>query len=120
MNSPRLILLGVIALLASAAQGQAIRIAVPEDVPLPDSAVTRAAILADYHMWRLAGLHDFHRREATPDSDSLLYRQAEARYARLRASPQFDALVTELAQRPSARVLAERARPDVVGLSPAR
>lgn len=120
MTSSKLILMGTLALLAGAAQAQAIRITVPDDVPLPVSTVTRAEVLADFHIWRLAGLHALNQGDAGPDTQSLQYRKAEAKYAYLRASPQFATLVAELSQRPSATVLAQRARADGVSLSLAK
>jgi hypothetical protein len=120
MTSLKLTLIGTLALLATAAQAQAIRITVPDDVPLPASTVTRAEVLADHHIWRLAGLQALNQGDAGPDTHSLQYRKAEAKYAWLRASPQFATLVAELSQRPSATVLAQRARTDGVGLSLAK
>ncbi len=96
------------ALIASAAQAQTIRIDVPDDIPVPTSTLTRAEVIADYHIWRLAGLQELNRGEATPDTDSFEYRRAQARYAWLRASPQFAVLVAELSRQPNAIVLASR------------
>jgi hypothetical protein len=117
MKSTKPILVTALVLLAGLAQAQAIRITVPDDVPPPVSNTTRAEVIADFHMWRLAGLHALHRGEASPDTTSLEYQKAEAKYAWLRASPQFATLVAELSQRPLATVVAQRARADAVELS---
>ena len=109
MNFTKLILLSVASLiLMTAAHAQVIRIAVPDEVPLPASTVTRAEVLAQLHMWRLSGLQDLDRGEAGPDFTSLQYRKAEAKYAWLLASPQYGELVAELSRRPNATVLAQR------------
>lgn len=93
-------------LLAGVAHAQAIRITVPKEVPLPVSTVTRAEVLADYHVWRLAGLQVLNQGDISPNTESGEYRQALAKYAYLRASAEFPALVAELARRPNATVLA--------------
>lgn len=95
-------------LIAGAAQAQVIRIDVPDDIPVVESTLTRAEVLADYYIWRLAGLQELNRGEATPNTESLEYRRAQARYEYLRASPQFAALVTELSRRPNAMVVATK------------
>lgn len=109
MNALKLTSLAVLALAAGVAQAQAIRIAVPDDVALPMSMLTRAEVLADFHLWRLAGLQDLNRGDAGPELESPEYRRAQAKYAFLRASPQYAALVEELSRRPNATVLAGKA-----------
>jgi hypothetical protein len=109
MSPTKLILISAAsALLMTAAQAQAIRISVPDEVTLPASTVSRAEVLAQLHMWRLSGLADLNRGEGSPDTYSLEYRKAEAKYAWLVASPQYPALVAELSRRPHATVLAQR------------
>lgn len=98
----------VVALCASVAQAQVIKITVPDDLPLPASSVTRAEVIANFHMWRLSGMQELHRGERTPDTNSLEYRKAQAKYEWLLASPQFAALVAELTQRPFATVQASK------------
>jgi hypothetical protein len=117
MNISKLTSIAVLTLLAGVAQAQAFRFAVPDDVPLPVSTVTRAEVLADYHIWRLAGLQALNRGEAGPDIESLEYRKAQAKYAWLRASPQFAVLVAELSQRPNATVLASKVAVDAFASS---
>lgn len=95
-------------LISGVAQAQVIRINVPDDIPVPQSTLTRAEVIADYHMWRLAGLQELNRGEATPDTESYEYRRAVARYTWLRASPQFAQLVAELSRQPNAIVLASK------------
>lgn len=109
MNTSKLTSFAVLALAAGLAQAQAFSITVPDDVPLPVSTVTRAEVLADYHLWRLAGLQALNRGDKGPDLESLEYRRAQAKYAWLRASPQYLALVEELSRRPGATVLAGKA-----------
>jgi hypothetical protein len=59
--------------------------------------LTRAEVLADLQIWQRAGLDRFGRGEASPDVHSPEYRRAFARYAALRASPEFAALVKSIA-----------------------
>jgi hypothetical protein len=94
----------LLAVAAGAAHAQAIRISVPDDIPMPGSALTRAEVLADFHLWRLAGLQELNRGDRQPDTESPAYRRAEATYAWLRASPQYAILVDELSRRPHATV----------------
>ena len=96
-------------LLVGIAQAQTIRITVPNEVPLPVSTVTRAEVVADYHLSRLAGLQALNQGDRGPEFGSSEYRQAQAKYAWLRASPQYTALVAELAGRPNAIVVAQDA-----------
>jgi hypothetical protein len=107
--SSRLTTLAALLLLAGAARAQAIHINVPDEVALPASTLSRAEVLADYHLWRLAGLQALEAGDRGPDTESQAYRQAQAKYALLRASPQYPALVAELSRRPGANVLAQRA-----------
>ncbi|WP_425258939.1 hypothetical protein ACPOLB_25880 [Rubrivivax sp. RP6-9] len=99
-----------IALLAGVAQAQTqtITIKVPDDIPLPVSKVARAEVLADLHMWRLAGLQELNRGEGSTDFHAPEYRKAQARYEWLIASPQYATLVAELSQRSHAAVHASR------------
>ena len=92
--------------LAAAAQAQGIRISVPDDVVLPVSTLTRAEVIADYHLWRLAGLQALNQGDRGPDTESVQYRQAQAKYQILRASAQYPTLVAEISRNPSATVLA--------------
>ncbi|WP_425259991.1 hypothetical protein ACPOLB_03920 [Rubrivivax sp. RP6-9] len=118
MSPTKLILITASSLLLmTAAHAQTIRISVPDEVPIPASTVSRAEVLAQLHMWRLSGLADLHRGEGSPDSYSLEYRKAEAKYAWLVASPQYPMLVAELSRRPHATVLAQRRGANGQGLS---
>jgi hypothetical protein len=84
---------------------------VPTDIEPPSSRVTQAEVLADFHLWRLAGLHDLHKNERSPDTDSHAYRKAYATYLHLRNSPQYTGLVEELQKNPNATVVATGAKP---------
>jgi hypothetical protein len=61
------------------------------------------------HLWRLSGLQAVEQGDRGPDTESPAYRQAQAKFAWLRASPQFADLVAELSRRPGATVVAKRA-----------
>jgi hypothetical protein len=108
MNPSKLTSIAALLLLAGAAHAQAIRITVPDEVPLPVSTLSRAEVIADYHLWRLSGLQALNQGDRGPDTESPAYRQAQAKYAWLRASPQFPELVAELSRRPGTSVLAQR------------
>jgi hypothetical protein len=112
MNLAKPTSIAALLLLAGAAQAQAIRITVPDEVPLPVSTLSRAEVVAEYHLWRLSGLQALNQGEGSPDTESPAYRQAQAKFAWLRASPQFPALVAELSRRPGATVLEQRAEVD--------
>jgi hypothetical protein len=75
----------------------------PRGAMPPTSMVTRAEVLADLHMWRLAGMQEFTRNELMDRSDR--YQMALARYQALRASPQYTELVQKIQERPSAMVM---------------
>ena len=95
------------AMFAIPAGAEPIRIDVPRDVRPPQSTLTRAEVIVDFHMWRLAGLEELNRQgEGVADTNSYEYRRAFATYLQLRASPQFAKLVQELQQRPNASVVA--------------
>jgi hypothetical protein len=108
MKASKLTSVLAIALLSSVAQAQTITIKVPDDIPLPVSNVTRAEVLADFHMWRLASLQELNRGEGSTDFYAPEYRKAQARYEWLIVSPQYAALVAELSQRSHAMVHARR------------
>jgi hypothetical protein len=108
MNPSKLTSIAALLLLAGAARAQVIHINVPDDVPLPASTLSRAEVLAEYHLWRLAGLQALEAGDRGSDFETPAYRQAQAKYEWLRASPQFPALVAELSRRPGATVLAQR------------
>ncbi len=50
---------------------------------------TRAEVRADLELWKRAGLDDFWRGEATPDTFSRGYRMAYAEYVRMRSGPEY-------------------------------
>ena len=64
--------------------------------PLPVSTLTRSEVLADLQIYRESGLADLDRGEAV-DWTSPAHARAEARYARLRASPYYATLVQRIA-----------------------
>ena len=105
MNISKFASIAAVTLLAGVAQAQSVRITVPDQVPVSASTLTRAEVLADFHIWRAAGLQDLNRGDATPDTQSLAYRQAQAKYESLHASPQFSALVDKLSRHPNAQVV---------------
>ncbi|WP_251779595.1 DUF4148 domain-containing protein [Caldimonas mangrovi] len=72
------------------------------------STLTRAEVLADLEIWRRSGLAAQGRGEASPDFFSEEYRQAHARYAAMKASPEFAALVQTIARERGETVLAGR------------
>jgi len=99
-----------LALGAGTAHAQTVQFHVPSDIEPTTSGLTRAEVVADYHIWRLAGLQDLSRGELSPDTSSYQYRKAYATYLHLRQSPQFAQLVSELQARPNAHVIAIPAR----------
>ncbi|RZU02944.1 DUF4148 domain-containing protein [Rivibacter subsaxonicus] len=62
-----------------------------------DKPLTRAEVMADLQIWRESGLADLQKSEDPTASFSAEYRQAQARYERMRASPQFAMLVAKFA-----------------------
>jgi hypothetical protein len=96
------------AVAATAVAAEPIRIDVPTNVEPEESGLTRAEVVADFHLWRLAGLHALNQGEQSADTTSYEYRRAYAIYAQLRASPQYAALVSQLRQNPHASVRASR------------
>lgn len=97
-----------LALVAGVAGAGPIHIEVPTNIEPTESGLTRAEVIADYHIWRVAGLQDLTRGEQSVDTNSYVYRKAYATYAHLRQSPQYAALVNELQRNPSANVVASR------------
>jgi hypothetical protein len=95
-------------LAAAAAHAGPLSIEVPANIEPTQSGLTRAEVIADYHMWRLAGLADLNRGEMGPDTNSYAYRKAYATYEYLRNSPQYTELVNELQAHPNANVVATR------------
>lgn len=87
----------------AAMAAEPIVIDVPRGAAPPVSTVTRAEVLADLHMWRLAGLQEFTRNELMDRSER--YQMALARYHALRASTQYTELVQKIQERPSAMVM---------------
>jgi hypothetical protein len=63
-----------------------------------ESTLTRAEVLADLQIWRESGLAALSRGEAGYNVFTLAYRQAQARYRALRASPRYAELVQRIAQ----------------------
>jgi hypothetical protein len=98
----------VLAVAASQAGAQPLQVDVPANVQPVQSGLTRAEVVADYHLWRLAGLQELTRGEQSADTNSYQYRKAFATYLHLRQSPQFAQLVSELENKPNARVAASR------------
>lgn len=95
-----------LAMTAGAVNAGPLYVEVPRNVEPAQSGLTRAEVIADFHLWRLAGLNDFSRGEASPDTNSYAYRKAYATYVQMRQSPQYAALVKELQANPNASVAA--------------
>ena len=95
------------ALAAGTAGATTIQVDVPKNVHQAESTLTRAEVIADHHMWRLAGLRDLDSNGDRPvDTNSVEYRSAYETYVQLRASPQFATLARQLQQSPNAVVIA--------------
>ena len=62
------------------------------------SEVTREEVLAELQLWRDSGLAALERGEVGTDIHSAEYQRAAAKYAALRASPQFGELVEQIAR----------------------
>jgi hypothetical protein len=97
-----------LAIAAGQVGAQSVQIQVPSNIEPVQSGLTRAEVIADYHLWRLAGLQDLTRGEQSVDTNSYQYRKAFATYQHLRQSPQFAELVRQLESKPNARVVASR------------
>jgi hypothetical protein len=69
--------------------------------------LTRAEVMADAQIWRESGLALLDAGEA-PDRDNVAYRQAQAKYDELRASPYFAALVQRFGAEPQRLALSGR------------
>jgi len=95
-------------LFAGAAKAAPIEVDIPNNIEAPASTLTRAEVIADLYVWRLAGLQEFYRSELSPDTGSDQYKSAAATYQVLRASPQFADLVHKLQENPGEAVLARR------------
>ena len=79
---------------------------IPASVVAPKSTLTRAQVLADFLVWRASGLDDLTRRgDSNVDIYSAEYKNAQARYAYLRASAQFAALVDQIERDGSAKII---------------
>lgn len=76
---------------------------VPRDATPPASTLTRAEVLADLHLWRVAGMQEFDRSALRDQGDR--YEKALARYKEMRASPQYAELVQKMRSRPNAIVI---------------
>jgi hypothetical protein len=95
-----------LAFAAGHAGAESLQIPVPANIEPVQSGLTRAEVIADYHMWRLAGLADLTRGEQSVDTNSYRYRKAYATYQHLRQSPRYAELVTQLQNSPNASVVA--------------
>ena len=102
------------AMFAGVAGASTIEIDVPQNVHAPKSTVTRAEVIADAHMWRLAGLQELNSGYLPVDNTSEQYQNAYATYVELRSSPQFAGLVRQLQQSPNAIVVARGSSVQVV------
>jgi len=99
--------IALVATLARAAEP--VVIDVPTNIqPIGGSGLTRAEVIANYHISQLAGLPDLTRGELGIDANSYAYRKAFATYVSLRESPQYAELVNELQRNPGLSVVAGR------------
>jgi hypothetical protein len=93
---------------AQTSKRETIKLYVPKDVALtataPSKATNRAEQKADILIWRASGLEALENGEQSPDTNSVQYRQAMAKYEYLRASPQFTTLVEQISQGNKPRV----------------
>jgi hypothetical protein len=71
--------------------------------------LSRAEVLADLEIWRSSGMAALDRGEASYDGFSPAYRRAQARYAELRDSPLYAALVQSFASRRGETLASTRA-----------
>lgn len=91
--------LALIASFAMNAMAQSEGTAATGQAPSP----SRAEVIADLHMWRQAGMHEFLYREGS-DPVAAGREAALARYEALRSSPAFVQLVQKLSARSRAAV----------------
>lgn len=92
------------ALVATAASAAPLQIVVPAEVSVPMSAQTHAEVVADFYVWRAAGLQQLTNGNESPDTQSVRYKQAWSKYQYLRKSPQFQTLVEQLMKDPNTKV----------------
>lgn len=102
-------LLQILALIAAAvstaASAKPYALDIPEELPMAaPMPVSHAAVIADFYVWRAAGLQSLSNDSDSVDYNSPAYRKAWARYQYLRNSPQFDALVDQIKRDPNTTV----------------
>lgn len=103
--------LSMAASLATGASFAQVTFDIPANLPATKPALTRAEVVADLVVWRASGLDNFTSQEVSlVDTSSADYVQAEAKYAYLRASPQFASLVDQIQRGGSARVAISQPR----------
>lgn len=78
--------------------------AADESAPAPAAEVSRAEVLADLVIWRESGMANLHSGESVSDPVRPDVLAAMERYAGLRASPQFAALVQRIARERGVKV----------------
>lgn len=91
-----------------AASAAPVEFDVPNNIQVPGSTLSRAEVIADLQVRRLAGLLDLDWGEASADTSSYQYKRAVATYQYLRTSPQFAVLVQKLQEDPNTTVVARR------------
>jgi hypothetical protein len=104
MKALNITLFALATLAGGVAAADPIQIAVPRDAVPATSTLTRAEVIADFHVWRLAGMQEFSRQELQGYED-IRYREAQARYIALKNSPQYAALVDQIRAKPFAPVV---------------
>jgi hypothetical protein len=76
---------------------------IPQGAAPPAPTLTRAEVMADLYMWRLAGMQEFTRSDLLDQTGR--YQAAMARYRALRESSEFSELVQKLQRQPYAVVV---------------
>jgi hypothetical protein len=98
-----IIVMAAIATVTPAA-AQTTPIGIPAGAAPVGKPLSRAEVLADLHMWQLAGMQEFYQTEIRFANEEG-YREAYARYRDLIASPAYPVLVEQLRANPSMTVV---------------
>jgi opacity protein-like surface antigen len=110
MKNLKMAFVSIAAALAASAASAQVQFNVPSNPPIAKSTLTRTEVTADLLIWRASGLADLHSPgQRSVDTGTLEYAQATAKYAYMRASPQFAARVDQINRGGSTRfVVASR------------
>ena len=97
MKNLKMAFVSIAATLAASAASAQVQFNVPSNLPIAKSTLTRTEVTADLLIWRASGLADLHSPDQrSVDTGTLEYAQATTKYASMRASPQFAALVDQI------------------------